>query len=302
MAGEPIAPDAGEDLHTSPVARCPNCDTEITGPFCAGCGQQQSHLQRPIWSLAGELLEDLFRLDSRVLRTLFVLLFKPGHLTTEHFAGRRARYTPPVRLYLVISFLFFFLMSGISGIDATVLRSEEPTVQLDKGSLDLALQDLDLPWLDETSQQALGKVFEEQVNKSIKLFEENPSALFNQLMDLLSAAMFFMLPVFTVFLKLLYLGSGVYYAEHLLLAVHNHCFLFLALLLSTLIERITSTWLPLDSLIELWIPVYIFLSLKFTYQQSYWLTSIKFLILLFTYLALASAGILAAAIVGILTL
>ena len=51
--------------------------------------------------------EDLTHADSRLWRTLAALLFKPGHLTREFLAGRRARYLPPVRLYLVLSVLFF---------------------------------------------------------------------------------------------------------------------------------------------------------------------------------------------------
>ena len=33
----------------------------------------------------------------------------PGHLTREFLAGRRARYLPPVRLYLVLSVVFFLV-------------------------------------------------------------------------------------------------------------------------------------------------------------------------------------------------
>ncbi|MGV0035533.1 MAG: DUF3667 domain-containing protein [Candidatus Azotimanducaceae bacterium WSBS_2022_MAG_OTU7] len=37
-----------------------------------------------------------------------------GLLTTEYFEGRRARCSPPIRLYLVISFLFFFITPSSS--------------------------------------------------------------------------------------------------------------------------------------------------------------------------------------------
>jgi hypothetical protein len=45
--------------------------------------------------------------DDRFWQTMYILLLKPGRLTKEYFAERRARYLPPVRVYLVLSVLFF---------------------------------------------------------------------------------------------------------------------------------------------------------------------------------------------------
>ena len=53
--------------------------------------------------------------DSRLWRTLAALLLRPGYLTREFLAGRRARYLPPVRLYLVISLVFFLWASSGHG-------------------------------------------------------------------------------------------------------------------------------------------------------------------------------------------
>ena len=50
----------------SKVAVCPNCNTVISGPFCPACGQNQKNLNRYFWTLAGEALDDVFRLDSRI--------------------------------------------------------------------------------------------------------------------------------------------------------------------------------------------------------------------------------------------
>lgn len=54
-----------------------------------------------------EAFGDLFELDSRLWRTLGPLLRKPGELTKEYLRGRRARYMPPFRTYLVLSIIFF---------------------------------------------------------------------------------------------------------------------------------------------------------------------------------------------------
>ncbi|HET9473089.1 MAG TPA: DUF3667 domain-containing protein, partial [Steroidobacteraceae bacterium] len=58
---------------------------------------------------ASEAFESITHADSRLWRTLGYLLARPGRLTSEFFAGRRVRYLPPFRLYLVISLLFFVI-------------------------------------------------------------------------------------------------------------------------------------------------------------------------------------------------
>lgn len=69
--------------------------------------------------MIGEFVEDLFHADHRVWRTLMPLLFKPGFLTNEYLRGRRVRYTPPFRLYIVLS-LIFFLTASLQHTDVTV--------------------------------------------------------------------------------------------------------------------------------------------------------------------------------------
>lgn len=61
--------------------------------------------------VAGDLADDFFHWDSRIWRTLFPLLFRPGFLTAEFIAGRKARYVPAFRLYLIISFALFLVLS-----------------------------------------------------------------------------------------------------------------------------------------------------------------------------------------------
>jgi hypothetical protein len=69
--------------------------------------------------------------DSRLWRTLWYLLARPGFLTREFFAGRRVRYLPPFRLYLVISLVFFLTVSVPDG--APINFDEAPAaVRADK--------------------------------------------------------------------------------------------------------------------------------------------------------------------------
>ena len=128
--------DAQATASDTLVARCPNCNTKINGPFCSSCGQRQTNLNKYFWTIAGEVMDDVFRLDSRTSRTLFALLFRPGFLTTEYFKGRRARYVPPIRLYFIISFLFFFILPILSSLDpdSGIVINSDDTELIELGS------------------------------------------------------------------------------------------------------------------------------------------------------------------------
>lgn len=90
---------------------CMNCGAVLTGPFCHVCGQKDGEVRRPIWSMVGEILDDLFSSDSRILKSLLFLVLIPGGLTRSFMSGQRARYVMPMKLYLAISVLFFLILS-----------------------------------------------------------------------------------------------------------------------------------------------------------------------------------------------
>src|SRR5207302_494249 len=81
----------------------------------SACGQRLEPPVHSVWHFTKVAFEDLTHADSRLWRTLTALLFKPGYLTREFLAGRRARYLPPVRLYLVLSVVFFLGASATHG-------------------------------------------------------------------------------------------------------------------------------------------------------------------------------------------
>jgi hypothetical protein len=94
-----LAPDSAS-------ARCPNCGEDVLGRFCHGCGQR--HRETPsLRRFVAEGIGEILSFDGRFWRTLRPLLFQPGRLSAEYLAGRRARYVPPVRLYLIVSLVYF---------------------------------------------------------------------------------------------------------------------------------------------------------------------------------------------------
>ena len=88
---------------------CLNCGAELRGQYCAVCGQRASGRLISLWELIRDAFGDLFELDSRLWRTIIPLLIRPGKLTKDYLEGKRARYMPPFRMYLVLSIIFFVI-------------------------------------------------------------------------------------------------------------------------------------------------------------------------------------------------
>ncbi len=105
--------DAGREVkaRAGPEAPCANCASPLHGQYCAHCGQRARGRMISLWELVKEASEILTSLDSRLWRTLAMLLFRPGRLTRDYLLGRRARYIPALRLFIGLSLLFFFLFS-----------------------------------------------------------------------------------------------------------------------------------------------------------------------------------------------
>jgi hypothetical protein len=110
-------------------SNCLNCGTPLTGQYCGHCGQRASSRLISIWELTRDAFGDIFELDSRLWRTLLPLLGKPGKLTRDYLEGRRARYMPPFRMYLVLSLLFFVVAFFDPHDDLAILYEADPVAQ-----------------------------------------------------------------------------------------------------------------------------------------------------------------------------
>ena len=85
----------------SQQTKCQNCGYEGIKKFCPECGQKNIQLKK-ITQILSEFFDTFLSLDFRIFSTLKYLIFKPGFLTKEYWAGRREKFLPPLRLYLII--------------------------------------------------------------------------------------------------------------------------------------------------------------------------------------------------------
>jgi len=83
----------------------------MAGPFCAQCGQAAVDYRRSFRHVIVDILDSFLNWDSKFFATIGWLIARPWHLTNQFLAGRRVRYVHPLRLYLLVSILFFFVVN-----------------------------------------------------------------------------------------------------------------------------------------------------------------------------------------------
>ena len=104
--------------------KCLNCGEHLSGRYCHKCGQDsQEHLDS-VLHLIRHFFEDITHYDGKLWKTAQPLLMRPGLLTQEYLKGRRASYLNPVRMFIFLNFIFFFLLLSLpSGHSNTKMYS-----------------------------------------------------------------------------------------------------------------------------------------------------------------------------------
>lgn len=107
-------------------AACENCGMTLQGAYCHACGQQAANPLRSLHHAIEDVFESFWHLDGRVFRTLREL-FVPGRVACNYLAGQRVRYIAPLRLFVVLTLLTFFIgQLALGGSEGTVRAAAEP--------------------------------------------------------------------------------------------------------------------------------------------------------------------------------
>lgn len=413
---------------SGPRGHCGNCGSPLLGQYCYACGQPITGMVRHFTTIVGDFTDTVLNWDARLPRTLVPLLARPGFLTREYFAGRRVRYVSPVRLFVTLAIVTFFvaqLMISFGGnvnfddrpVDASfsqvqtveeVIRQRDEALaglagardpdaasvpglgtglgiaeQAIRNSADARIRVLERrkagetgkaasapsvpsassdtddadgaktagaagdekagagtddasppgesdgadartdsddentlsfngrPWDPKTNPLTVSwwpdfanRWLNAQVGRGKKNFERmrnDQDAFKDAYLGAMPATLFVLLPLFALMLKIAYVFKRRLYMEHLLVALHSHAFLCLALLLVFLTMAL-QRWLAPDpgalrsmfTWIEVaiwtWMPLYLLLMQKRAYGQGWIMTLLKYSVLGFCYVLLLSFG------------
>jgi len=295
---------------SSPRSNCQNCGAPLSGPYCAACGQHDVDYNRSFWHVLEDAVEGVLHFDGKFFKSARYVFTRPGFLTTEFIAGRRVRYANPVRFYFFASFLLFAV---------SVLMSHQPTAaekaltvkDVKEAERNLSAAKRESPavkpapeadpkltihaesvkqgsWLDNPFQIHV----DAGDNVNVKEFTD-------EFWHLLPVILFFCVPLLALVLKLVYLGSGRLYVEHLIFSLHIQALAFLSfivikaggafgLLVGTETESTVGTILMLGMF------YLIFRAFRTVYGQGRFKTALKLLLVFFAYsliLIFASAGL-----------
>ena len=255
-------------------ATCANCDAPLAGPYCSQCGQHVHDSARTVGALLHDGWHVVTHVDGRFWQTLATLSLRPGRLTVEYFAERRARYLPPVRVYLVLSVLFFAIASLTSHTDIGPRAAElakDPAVAADLAvandevraavaaararSVAAAAASTDHPAgvARERAARGAGKIqvdaklcegIEFPIDGVAELLHtaclrhsaDNGRALLHAIFANIPKMMFVFLPLMAGVMLLLYWRPRRMYVEHLVFFLHTHAALFLMLIVVFTVE------------------------------------------------------------------
>ena len=305
------------DPDIEPTA-CANCGAVKRGPFCGACGQNNRNYLRSMSLVVGEFIGETLEINSRLAVTIGALFARPGFLSNEFSRNRRASYLSPFRLYLFASLVFFLVISLSVDFERPV-RGPPPTADAEHPASVIALRNE----LDEAGQRKIDEIMARDAtlrNVLVRGTEGVPPDVYetlddidryvlNQVVDFLfrpwdvadkfieylPVAMFFVLPLYALLLKLLYIRRRRFYSEHLVFGMHIHTLVFVSFTITAAFAALLpEAWMEVfRRLLVLALLGYYFIALKRYYGDGMFMTAFKFGVLLWLY-----ACLLAIAFVG----
>lgn len=379
-------------------ANCENCGTLLQGGFCHACGQSIHSPTRHFGHAVEEFFEAFWHLDGRVFRTLRDLMV-PGRVAANYLAGQRVRYIAPLRLFVILSLLTFFVGKLVVHVDMGPVQFTSEDAQEIAGAKTVEqVRSLEKDWLDQLSvfekkaaskpgvnpglvalrariqgvaasrikeleRQPPGQAtvapaepvasekkksaasgdddetqwkfndrpWDEQANPvdvsflpgfadrwlnhkigrakaNMERWEDNVDDFVQAFFGAVPTALFLLMPVFALLLKVAYLGTGRRYLEHVVVALYSHAWLLLVLLamfvLNAIGEGAAAMWVGivtslLISLLWLWAPIYLFLMQRRVYGERWAVATVRYIMVGSVYLVMVVFVVIFAVLAGI---
>jgi hypothetical protein len=262
--------------------------------YCPACGQETRARLQTFREFMREAAGRYVAFDGRWWKSVSALMFRPGFLTREYFAGRRRRYVRPAPLFLIASLSLFAALriatdlSGVQTIgqgstsqsaateEAEGLPSANDAAETKRGASPTSKNRPDRVEIDdELDLRDLENQLPLLKDRIERFGRMKPADRLDQMVSGMLRygpyAAFALLPAFAALLKVLYLGRRRrhphrprLYGEHLVFAAHNHAFLFF--------DAVAAIAIPIAlvrGVLIVWAIVYLLRSLRAVYGGSW---------------------------------
>lgn len=216
---------SSSEQNTQPNAGvCAECGAPFSGPFCSQCGEHvlDRHSLTLAHFLQHNLLHELSHVDGKIFSTFRYLLFRPGFLTVEYFAGRRRRYINPVRLLLTCLVILALLpapgsmIMSIGKVRLNLLPPGPPSADSIKDTIDK----LDMFGI-------LGRLMAHEAQHKDLQAKASVEKFNHELKTYVTALSFSIVVLMAIFLALLYHRVRPLFVEHLVFSLHLASFVVL---------------------------------------------------------------------------
>ena len=314
--------------------QCKNCEksSEPSFVYCPYCGQETANTLT-VGLLFSNTISNYFSIDGRFFKSFIPLMTRPGVLAKRFVNGKRKLYLHPAQFYLFISVIFFFLFSftvrkADDNVSKTLRNLFNKEVSIDSADLDLFEVNLTLDSLVNARQKTPSNTFNiknedldslikngaplpeklgamglkknagalttKVFTQILKLYEQKGGGIIQTLYDTIPIAMFVLLPLFALLLKLMYWRRATF-AHHIVFSFYFFTFLFTTFCTRLLVNTFASIPLWVDILFFISFIIYLVMALSHFYESSWKRALLKStfisLSFLFLFLPLTMAGI-----------
>lgn len=246
---------------------CANCGAMLQGEYCHVCGQRGKEPRRVVIGLVQDVIVETLSVDSKLARTIWTLFRAPGRLAKAYISGQRVRYSPPFRLYLFTSVLFFaaafWMLTAQFGLDAppedtptpTIEREAEPSGEADDGDQspdEAPFEEMNVN-LGMPEGTDWADAIELRLEAAGRRLQEDPRLFLAQARDNIPRVLLLAPLVYALQLVILYIyRRKILLYDHLIVSLYMHAALYAYLLLILGLTQIPAAGPWLAGLVGIW--------------------------------------------------
>jgi hypothetical protein len=191
---------------------CPSCNAVTASAFCAACGEKPiAPRDLSFHGILAMTFHAFSPVDGKVVRSFRELLARPGGLTEAFHKGLRQPFLGPFQIFILTNVLFFFLQSFSEMRIFTNTLEHRLTIGEMEGDFGFAA-------FVDARLAATGRTFEQYA----PVFDHAVAANAKSLIGL-------MVPVFAMFLPLVFWRNVRPLAVHVVFSLHFYAFFLLLL-------------------------------------------------------------------------